>query len=250
MATASAATGTGVNSGGGITTLLGPSIPSYDPQISFFANFQHATSPQSNTFLVGLTALTQDSRSYQAQYSQNWSFGLNAQVTYASTYAKVNSPNFALNPYTTGDLDLQVTQNLLYGFGSAVNNREILVQKNNMKVTDLKFKQQLIATVSSVLNLYWDLVSFNEDLRMPARKRPARPSSFSTTTRSRWILGSLAEIEITRAESQLYAAKQDLLISQTNIMQQETVLKNALSRARRRCRRNWPACISFPSIRW
>jgi outer membrane protein len=221
--------GTGVNSGGGITTLLGPQIPSYDPTVSFFANFQHATSPQSNTFLVGLTALTQDSRSYQAQYSQNWSFGLNAQVTYASTYAKVNSPNFALNPYTTGDLDLQLTQNLLYGFGSAVNNREILVQKNNMKVTDLNFKQQLIATVSSVLNLYWDLVSFNEDLR--SRQEETRTAQQLFDDNKKQVdLGSLAEIEITRAEAQLYAAKQDLVISQTNIMQQEIVLKNALSR--------------------
>jgi outer membrane protein len=221
--------GTGVNSGGGITTLLGPAIPAYDPTISFFANFQHATSPQSNTFLVGLTALTQDSRSYQAQYSQNWAFGLNAQVTYASTYAKVNSPNFALNPYTTGDLDLQLTQNLLYGFGSAVNNREILVQKNNMKVTDLNFKQQLIATVSSVLNLYWDLVSFNEDLR--SRQEETRTAQQLFDDNKKQVdLGSLAEIEITRAEAQLYAAKQDLVISQTNIMQQEIVLKNALSR--------------------
>lgn len=222
-------TGTGVNAGGGITTLLGPSIPIFDPSVSFFANFQHATSPQSNTFLVGLTALTQDSRSYQAQYSQNWSFGLNAQVTYASTHAKTNSPNFALNPFTTGDLDLQLTQNLLYGFGSAVNNRLILVQKNNMKVTDLNFKQQLIATVSAVLNLYWDLVSFNEDLR--SRQEETRTAQQLFEDNKKQVeLGSLAEIEVTRAEAQLYTAKQDLVISQTNIMQQEIVLKNALSR--------------------
>jgi len=44
-------------------------------------------------------------------------------------------------------------------------------------------------------------------------------------------IGSLAEIEVTRAESQLYTAKQDLIIAQTNMAQQETVLKNALSRS-------------------
>ncbi len=43
-------------------------------------------------------------------------------------------------------------------------------------------------------------------------------------------IGTLAEIEVTRAQSQLYAARQDLVISQTNLLQQETVLKNALSR--------------------
>ncbi len=124
---------------------------------------------------------------------------------------------------------MQLTQNLLYGFGSAVNNREILVQKNNMKVTDLNFKQQLIATVSSVLNLYWDLVSFNEDLR--SRQEETRTAEQLFEDNKRQVdLGSLAEIEVTRAEAQLYTAKQDLVISQTNIMQQEIVLKNALSR--------------------
>ena len=58
-----------------------------------------------------------------------------------------------------------MTQNLLQGFGSAVNGRNIRVQKNNVKVSDLQFKQQVITTVSAALNLYWDLVSFNEDVR-------------------------------------------------------------------------------------
>ena len=43
-------------------------------------------------------------------------------------------------------------------------------------------------------------------------------------------IGTLAEIEVTRAQSQLFAARQDLVISETNRMQQETVLKNVLSR--------------------
>jgi len=43
-------------------------------------------------------------------------------------------------------------------------------------------------------------------------------------------IGTLAEIEVTRAQSQLFTARQDLVISETNLLQQETVLKNALSR--------------------
>src|ERR1051326_7525333 len=35
--------GAGVGSGGGIVTQLGPAILSFDPNLSFFANFQHAT---------------------------------------------------------------------------------------------------------------------------------------------------------------------------------------------------------------
>jgi len=226
---ANATAGSGVSSGGGIVTQLGPALISFDPTISAFANFQHATSPQSNTVLTGTTAFIQDTRTFQAQYQQNWPVGLSVQVTYASQYAKVNSQYFSLNPYTSGDLDLQITQNLLQGFGSAVNGRNIRVQKNNVKVTDLQFKQQVITTVSAVLNLYWDLVSFDEDLR--AREHELQTAQQLLEDNQRQVqLGSLAEIEITRAQAQVYSSQQDLLVSQTNLLQQETVLKNALSR--------------------
>ncbi len=222
--------GTGVNSGGGILTQLGPTILSFDPTLTFFANFQHSTSPQSNTALVGTTEFVQDSRTYQTQYTQNFVSGTTVTLTYASQRAHVNSAFFALNPYTNADLDLLVTQNLLYGFGSAVNGRNIRVQRNNLKVTDLQFKQQLITTVSAVLNLYWDLVSFNQDLQARQEEVQTAQQLFENNKKQVEI-GTLAEIEVTRAESQLYAAKQDLIISQTNIAQQETVLKNALSRS-------------------
>jgi outer membrane protein len=224
-----AAAGTGVSSGGGILTQLGPNIPLLDPTISGFANFQHVSTPLSNTFLTGTTSLVQDIRTYQTQYAQNWIFGLSTQVSYASQYTKVNSQLYTLNPFTAGNLDLQITQNLLNGFGSAVNGRNIRVQKNNLKVTDLQFKLQLITTVSAVLNLYWDLVSFVEDVRARDQAVQTAQQLFEGN-KEQVRLGSLAEIEVTRAESQLYATKQDLIISQTNLAQQETVLKNALSR--------------------
>ncbi|MGP0074369.1 MAG: TolC family protein [Bryobacteraceae bacterium] len=221
--------GNGVSSGGGIVTQLGPSIPSLDP--SFFAvlNFQHATAPQSNTFLTGTTSLIQSVRSVQAQYQQNWDFGLSAQLTYASSYFHLNSPVFSLNPYNSGDLDLQITQNLLQGFGSAVNGRNIRVQRNNVKVSDLQFQQQVITTVSAALNLYWDLVSFNEDVR--ARHQEVATAQQLLDDNKRQVqIGALAEIEVTRAEAQLYSSQQDLVVSETNLQQQETVLKNALCR--------------------
>ncbi len=221
--------GQGVSSGGGIVTQLGPPISSFDPTFTLYTNFQHATSPQSNTILTGTTALIQNSRTYQAQYVQAWDFGMTAQFTVYDQHIDVNSAFFDINPYTQGYLDLQVTQNLLYGFGSAVNGRNIRVQKNNIKVTNLQFRQQVATTVSSVLNLYWDLVEFWQDQR--ARQRElAAAQQLLDNNRKQVEAGSLAAIEVTRAEAQVYVSQQDLLVSQTNLLQQETVLKNALSR--------------------
>jgi hypothetical protein len=48
----------------------------------------------------------------------------------------------------------------------ALNNRNIRIAKNNRRVADLVFKAQVITTVSAVIGLYWDLVSFNENVRV------------------------------------------------------------------------------------
>jgi outer membrane protein len=221
--------GTGVSSGGGIVTQLGPSIPSLDPSLFALASFQHASIPQSNTILTGTDALIQDTRNFQVQYAQTWDFGLTWQWNYAYNHYHLNSSFFSLNPYATGDVDLQITQNLLQGFGSAVNGRNIRVQRNNVKVSGLQFKQQVITTVSAALNLYWDLVAFGEDLR--ARQQEVATAQQLLEDNKRQVqIGALAEIEITRAEAQLYASQQDLVVSQTNLQQQEIVLKNALCR--------------------
>ena len=221
--------GNGVSSGGGIVTQLGPSIPSLDPSLFALATFQHASIPQSNTFLIGTDALIQNTRSFQVQYSQNWDFGMTAQLTFANSHYHVNSNFFTVNPYTSGDLDLQITQNLLQGFGSAVNGRNIRVQRNNVKVSNLQFQQQVMTTVSAALNLYWDLVSFNEDVR--ARRQGVSTAQQLLDDNKRQVqIGALAEIEVTRAEAQLYSSQQDLVVSQTNLQQQEIVLKNALCR--------------------
>ncbi|HMD49073.1 MAG TPA: hypothetical protein VKG79_08240, partial [Bryobacteraceae bacterium] len=150
--------GSGVGSGGGITIQLGTTPPALDPSLIAYFNFQHSSTPQSNTFLALTDALVDNSRNVQLAYQQSFVSGTYAQLSFYSLRNHFNSPAYSVNPYTTGYLDLYVTQNLLQGFGVAVNNRNIRVQRNNMKVTDLQLKQQVVVTVSAVLNLYWDLV--------------------------------------------------------------------------------------------
>ncbi len=221
--------GNGVSSGGGIVTQLGPSIPSLDPTVLGIVSFGHSTFPQSNVVLTATSVLVDSTRSLQAQYVQNFDFGLAAQLTYSSSRVSLNSASYSLNPYTSGALDLVLTQSLLQGFGRAVNGRNIRVQKNNVKVSALQFKQQLIATVSAALNLYWDLVSFDADVR--ARRHEVDTAQQLLNDNKKLVqFGTAAPIEITRAESQLYAGQQDLVTAQTNLLQQETILKNYLSR--------------------
>lgn len=212
-----------------VLTTVGPTIPSLDPQFSVGATFGHYTSVQSNLFLTGTSALILGLRQYQAQYSKYTDFGTYYQFTYASSHYNYNSANYDVNPFSQGDLDFQISQQLLQGFGRPVLGRLIRVSKNNEKLSNLQFKQQVMTTVAAVLNLYWDLVSFNEDLKA-RRDELATAQALFDDNKKQVQIGTLAPIEVTRAEAQVYSSQQDLLISQTNLLQQETVLKNALSR--------------------
>jgi outer membrane protein TolC len=219
----------GTAAGGGVVTYVGYAIPSFDPQLSFYSNFAHTTNPESNTFLTGTTQLITNQQTYQAQYAQNFDWGMSTQLTYTSSHLNVNSFNYFVDPFNSGGLDLFVSQNLMNGFGRAVNDREINIGKNNQEAAMLQFKQQVITTVSAVLNLYWDLVSFDENVRAK-KDELATAQQLYEDNKKQVQIGTLAPIEVTRAESQVYTSQQDLLVAQTNLAQQEVVLKNALSR--------------------
>jgi outer membrane protein len=224
-----AESGSGVSSGGGIVVQYGAQPPPLDPVLYIYTNFMHQTIPESNVTLSLTPTLIWDYQTYAAQYSQSFLTGTYAQLSYGSTRNRYNSPLYDIDPFTTGYLDLQINQNLLQGFGIAVNNRNIRVAKNNLKVTDIQLKLQVITTVSAVLNLYWDLVSFNEDLRIK-QEALNTAQQLHEGNQHQVELGTLPAIEVTRAAAEVSAAKESLLIAQTNVAQQETVLKNALSR--------------------
>jgi len=223
------AAGASVGAIGSIVTQAGPAPPSLDPFIFASASYGHLTSPQTNLLLNQTNALTNDYRQYVFQYGQNFATGTNYALTFVSYRSLVNSPSVNLNPSTTGYLDLQINQPLLNGFGVAVNGRDIKVAKNSLKYTDLQLKRQVIETVSAALNLYWDLVSFNEDSRIK-QQALATSQKLYEDNQYKVKLGTLSAIEVTRAAASVSASKEDLLIAQTNVAQQETVLKNALSR--------------------
>jgi outer membrane protein len=221
--------GTGVTSGNGLVASIGTAVPSLDPQLTLYASYGHNAVPLTVQALNFVPTLVTTSRQYYASYSQQFVTGSSMSLTYSSTRQTTNSPANTVNPFTSAELDFYVTQNLLEGWGVHVNNRYIRIAKNNVKVTDLQLKRQVITTVSAILNLYWDLVSFNEDRRIK-ESALATAQKLYEDNQYQVGLGTLPAIEVTRAAEQVSASKEDLLIAETNVAQQEIVLKNALSR--------------------
>ena len=225
----SLASGAGVGSGGGITGQIGAQIPQTDPIVNVSANFGHLTSPQSNLVLYQSNSVVEDYQSFNAGYSQQFMGGGAFSLNYGSTRATANTPTILLNPLTQGSLNLNISQNLLQGFGASVNNRYIRIARNNSRYSELQLKQQVTTTVSAVLNLYWDLVAFNEDARLKRLALDAARQLYEDNKKE-LAAGAIAAIEVTRAQAEIPARSEDVLIAETNLLQQEIVLKNALSR--------------------
>ncbi len=221
--------GAGISSGGGIVTLIGPTPPSLDPFIFTSATFGHTTTPLTNTLLNQTTALTSNYRQFVVQYGQQFATGTGAYVTFATNRNLLNSATPLFNPSVSGYFDITIDQPLLQGLSVGVNKRGIQVARNNIKVSNLLLQLQVATTVSAVLNLYWDLVSFNDAVRTKQKALETAQQLYDGN-KKQVAIGALAGIEVTRAAAEVSVSKEDLLIAQTNVAQQEIVLKNALSR--------------------
>jgi outer membrane protein TolC len=216
---------TSLASGGGAT--VNPN--GFDPTFNATYDWGHISSPQQNTITTGTTSLVTTSSIANFNIQQNFATGGSATLSYDNTFSSQNSYLNLFNPVTSAYLDLSVSQPLLQGFGIATNNRPIRIAKNNLRAADLVFKQQVIVTVQTVVQAYWLLVSANEDVEVK-RKALALSQKLYSDNQKQVDVGSLAPIEIVRAEAEVASDQQALVTSQTTVLQEETILKNALSR--------------------
>ena len=121
-------------------------------------------------------------------------------------------------------------QELLAGFGFGPNLRYLRIAKNNKKISDIAFKDQVIATVTQIENIYWDLVSAYEQTQVNEQS-----SAFAQQTldnaRKQLQLESIPEMDVLRAEAEVSKRDQDLTVARTSLQLQETLIKNAVTKS-------------------
>jgi len=224
----SSSAGLGASGDSSALATLGGGL-SFDPFVTGNLNFGHTTSPQSNTVTTGTNALVTTNKTANFGISQSFLTGGTASLAYNNIQQEQNSFRSSVNPFTTSSLDLSVVQPLLQGFGFAQNNRTIRIAKNNLKAADYVFRQQLINTVANVVQLYWNLVAAISTVNVN-NQAVAVAQKLYDDNKKQVEIGTLAPIEVVRAEAQLATAQQALVAAQSAVLQLESVLKSALSR--------------------
>ncbi len=207
----------------------GTPVPQFDPLLTGLGNWGRQVTPQASNFVTGTTSLQTRNTVGDVGFVQAFSPGTQINASLNNSNQSTNSVRSTYNPFTNSTLGLNVTQPLLRGFGAAVNRRFIKIAKNNETITDLVFRQQVIGTVAGVIRLYYDLASLNEDVQVKQQTLSVAQKLYQDN-KAQVEAGTLAPLEVVRAQAQIAVSQLDLLNSQAFAREQELVLKNVLSR--------------------
>ena len=230
----SAGLSTGGGGGGGGNTntqisQIGPITPNLDPTFQNSSAWTHSTTPQVNPLLSQVPALVDATHRINSFVQQGFMSGGFAQLSVNESYCRENSPNDLINPSFAPVAQLYLRHNLLSGFGTGVNNRFIRVAQKQVGGSRETFRSQLLNLVTNIVNLYWDVVAAQEDLK--ARRQTLEiVEKFLQDTKARIQVGEVAGFEVFRAQAEYSARTQDVSIAEAAVRQREIVLKDALSR--------------------
>jgi outer membrane protein len=227
--TSVAAGGAGAGTGGLVVSTLGsgPLITSFDPVLTGTLQLDHNSILPSSTFSpTSAINTTTGNFSYQQgfQWGTNLSVGFNNQ---RQTIA--DAPFNPLSPQLNSSFNFRLTQHLLQGFGFAANTRYIQIAKNDREISDVAFRLQITTTVDQIENMYWDLVYAYENVRVQKEQLSFAQKTLSDN-RKQVEIGTLAPIEVVRAQSVVASDQQTLTLALTNLELEQLLMKNALSR--------------------
>ena len=214
---------------GSVPQSNGTAVPVYDPSIVGQLNWTHTSTPQPSFNTYGTNALFSNATIANAGIQQGFLSGGQAGLNFINNHQSLNSLTTGFTPFSTSALGLTVTQPLLRGFGTSLNRRFIRIAGNERKISGLLFQQQLIATVYGVIRLYTDFVALTEDEKVKQETVVLAEKLYSDT-RAQVDEGTLAPVEMTRANAQVFSTRQDLINARGLREEQEAILKNVLTR--------------------
>jgi len=200
--------GTGSGAGGIVlsTSGGGPVPYNMDPVLSGQLEYQAQNQQQSNLlFSGGLSSLYTDTSTYNFTYQQGFGTGTLFNVGFNNSRVTTNNP-----------------------FGTGIQDRFVLQAKNNRRITDSAFRQQLLYTINQVENIYWGLVSAYEDEQAKERAL-AQSTQLTEDNRKQLQIGTLAPLDVVNSDASVAADKQALIQSQTNLEYQQLIMKQAIA---------------------
>jgi outer membrane protein TolC len=225
------------------TYAAGPSIPLYDPtltgQVGYFRRSDQITLDGTTTTGTGTSGTSSAGATTDpgtnhfvnlgVDYQQGFSPGTQIEAFVDNAPSVLYGANSQYDPFHSPSTSITVSQPLLRGRGRAVNLRFVRIARLDQKVSRLVFEQQLLETVYGVSRLYYDLVSLGENIAVKEQSLAAAQRLLEDD-RNQVQEGTLAPVELTRAQALVSSSRLDLIQSRGQYRQQEVILREQLVR--------------------
>ncbi len=229
--TTGGAGGAGAGASGLVQSTLGAGTPvaSYDPSVTANLGIEHLTQPQSNLQIYNVPFLRQNTAQVDVGFSQAFPTGTSVGFEFQNSRVTTNSTNNFLNPALNSAFRFSFQQQLLAGFGLGPNLRYLRIARNDKKISDIAFRDQVIATVTQIENIYWDLVRAFEQERVNEQSLEFANQTLDNA-RKQLQLEAIPEMDVMKAEAEASKRDQDLTVARTTLQLNESLMKNALTK--------------------
>jgi outer membrane protein TolC len=230
--TTGGAGGAGAGASGLVQSTLGAGTPvsSYDPSISANLGNEHQTLPLSNLTLNGVPTLQTNTSQFNFLYNQAFATGTSISFGLQNFRQTTNSIFTNLSPSLNSQFRFEIQQQLLAGFGFGPNLRYLRIARNNKKISDIAFKDQVTATITQIENIYWDMVSAYEQTQVNEQSDAFAKQTLENT-RKQLQLQAVPQMDVMRAEAEVSKRDQEMTVARTSLQLQETLMKNAVTKS-------------------
>jgi outer membrane protein len=201
----------------------------FDPAFVFNTSWDHTTNPLNTLVVAGAPVVTTNTVFFEFGYEQSFPTGTSFSVDLANERQSSTQQSLIYNPDVITRMSVNVVQELTNGFGRAFNRRFQTAAQNNVEFVRQWFLQQANTTLAQAEDSYWNLVADQEQVKATQQALEAAQRLYEDNKKQAEI-GTLAPLDVVSAQSQVASTQRDLIVAQTNLQQQELILKTFFSK--------------------
>jgi outer membrane protein TolC len=230
--TTGGAGGAGTGASGLVQSTLGTGTPvqGFDPILSAQGYVDHTAQQLSNFQLEGVSVYKVNTIAGTVNFTENFPTGTSLQFGWLNNRITTNGIYDFFSPALNSRMQAVFSQQLLAGFGFGPNLRYLRIARTNRKISEAAFKAQVIATVTQICDMYWDLVNAFDNEQVEEHSVEFARQTLDTAQKQ-LQLEAIPRMDVLKAQGELADREQDLTIARTNLELQQLLMKNAITRA-------------------
>ncbi|MGD0015946.1 MAG: TolC family protein [Verrucomicrobiia bacterium] len=199
----------------------------FDPTLSGSSTFQDNTQPLGPDDAKALGVPSVKQRTWTSQLGLAGKLPTGAQYGFNATDTRT-SGTLATNFVFTGSVSASLTQPLLKNFGLGANTAFIRMARKQRDINVQNFINQMITSISSVYNAYYELIFAIEDHKAKSEDLQLAKQLLDEN-RKKLQIGTMSPLDVVQAESGVASREQAIILAARTIKDNENALKLLIS---------------------